>query len=307
MDLRQINQFIAVADAQSFRKAAERLHMAQPPLSVAIRRIEHEIGAPLFVRGRRGVRLTELGATILDDARRVALHAQKLRLSVATAVSGTSGTLRVAFVGSATYRLLPTILPRFRARYPDIALELREGTTSGILAEIAQGTLDLGLVRYPVLEAHATVLTPIEHDTLVAVLPGDSPLRQRKQLALRDLAEQPFVMYSAAAAANLRGQVMLACQAAGFTPRVVQEAVQVQTIISLVESGIGVALVPANASRHGPDGVAYRGLASSDAYLSVAIALASRAEPVIPTALRFREVAMAYAAEAGAPAKVDAR
>lgn len=300
MDLRQIRQFIAVAETLSFRKAAERLHMSQPPLSVSVRRMERDLGAALFERGRRGVKLTEFGKAILDDARRVALYAEQLRRSAAMAVSGTGGVLRVAFVGSATYRLLPRILPRFRARYPGISLELSEGTTTRILEEIAQGSLDLGLVRYPVLEAHATVLTPIEHDTLVAVLPGDSPLRRRKRLALCDLADQAFVMYSAAAAANLRGQVMLACQAAGFTPKVVQEAVQVQTIISLVESGMGIALVPANSSRHGPGGVVFCRLEPTDAYLSVAIALASRPEPVIPTALRFRQVAMEYAAEAKA-------
>lgn len=302
MDLRQIRQFIALAETLSFRKAAERLHMAQPPLSVSVRRMESELGAPLFERGRRGVRLTELGRAILDDARRVALHAEQLRRSAAMAVSGTSGVLRVAFVGSATYSLLPRILPRFRARYPDIALELREGTTTRILEEIAQGSLDLGLVRYPVLEPHASVLIPVEHDTMVAVLPADSPLRRLKRLALRDLADQTFVMYSATAAANLRGQVMLACQTAGFTPRVVQDAVQVQTIISLVESGMGIALVPANSSRHGPGGVVFRRLAPSDAYLSVAIALASRPEPVIPTALRFREVVMEYSAQAAGDA-----
>ncbi len=302
MDLRQLRQFIAVAETLNFRKAAERLHMAQPPLSMAVRRMEHELGAPLFVRGRRGVRLTELAEAILDDARRVVLHAEHLHRSAATAISGTSGALRVAFVGSATYSLLPRILPRFRERYPDIALELREGTTTKILEEIGKGSLDLGLVRYPVLEPHATVLTAVEPDTLVAVLPAESPLRRRKRLSLRDLALEKFVMYSATAAANLRGQVMLACQAAGFTPRVVQEAVQVQTIISLVESGMGIALVPSNSSRHGPGGVVFRRLAPTDAGLSVAIALASRPEPVIPTASRFREVVLEYAAQATAGA-----
>lgn len=297
MDLRQIRQFIAVAETLSFRKAAEHLHMAQPPLSMAVRRMEHELGAPLFARGRRGVRLTGLAEAILDDARRVVLHAEHLRRSATTAISGTSGALRVAFVGSATYSLLPRILPRFRERYPDIALELREGTTTKILEEIGKGTLDLGLVRYPVLEPHTTVLAAVEPDTLVAVLPAESPLRKRRRLSLQDLASESFVMYSATAAANLRGQVMLACQAAGFTPHVVQEAVQVQTIISLVESGMGIALVPSSSSRHGPGGVVFRRLAPTDAYLSVAIALASRPEPVIPTASRFREVVMEYAAK----------
>lgn len=302
MDLRQIRQFLAVAETLSFRKAAERLHMAQPPLSMAIRRLEDSLGAPLFTRGRRGVRLTDLGEAILDDARRVERHAEQLRQSAATVIAGTSGKLRVAFVGSATYSLLPSVLPIFRSRYPGIALELREGTTSQILEQIKQGSLDLGLVRYPVFEPHSTQLTVIQRDTLVAVLPRDSPLRNRKRLSLRDLKDHPFVLYSSTAAANLRGQVLLACQAAGFTPTVVQEAVQVQTMISLVESGIGLALVPSDSSRHGPQGVIFRRLAPRDAHLDVAIALASRLEAETRTAARFREVLMELAS---APAPAD--
>ncbi len=290
MDTRQIRQFLAVADTLSFRKGAERLHMAQPPLSMAIRRMEASLGAPLFVRGRNGVRLTDFGKALVDDARRVAHDAERLRRSAAMFNAGTSGRLRVGFVGSATYMLLPTVLPRFRSRYPGIELDLREGTTSQILASIQQGSLDLGLVRYPVFEPHTTYLTPVQEDMLVVALPKDSELRNRKRMSLKDLHDHPFVLYSATAAANLRGQVFLACQAAGFTPRVVQEAVQVQTLICLVESGMGIALVPSSSARHGPPGVIFRNLAPSDKHLAVAIALASRGESDLVIATRFREV-----------------
>jgi DNA-binding transcriptional LysR family regulator len=290
MDIRQIRQFLAVAETLSFSRGAERLHMAQPPLSMAIRRLEDELGAPLFIRGRRGVRLTDLGHSILQDARRLVRHAEQLRETALSVTQGTSGTLRVAFVGSATYSLLPRALPVFRARFPDVSLELREGTTSEILGQIRHGSLDLGLVRYPVFEAHAARLTVIQRDELVAVLPEESPLRGRKRLTLANLKEQPFVLYSSAAAANLRGQVLLACQAAGFVPKVIQEAVQVQTIISLVESGMGVALVPQQAARHAPEGVIFRRFTPRDSSLNVAIALASPVDGESRPAARFREV-----------------
>ena len=290
MDIRQIRQFLAVADTLSFSRGAERLHMAQPPLSMAIRRLEEELGAPLFVRGRRGVKLTDLGESILLDARRVVRHTEQLRQTAASVIQGTSGRLRVAFVGSATYSLLPRALPVFRSRYPEIALELREGTTSEIHGQIQRDALDLGLVRYPVFEAHSARLTVIQRDELVVVLPKESPLRHRKRLTMSNLKDQPFVLYSSTAAANLRGQVLLACQAAGFVPTVIQEAVQVQTIISLVESGMGVALVPADSFRHAPEGVVFRRLAARDSHLGVAIALASRADVEPKPAARFREV-----------------
>ncbi|MGI4903812.1 MAG: LysR substrate-binding domain-containing protein, partial [Janthinobacterium lividum] len=226
----------------SFRKAAERLHMAQPPLSVAVRRMEEEFGGALFVRGRRGVKLTPLGEAILDDARQVVFHAEQLRQSAATALSGLSGSLRIGFIGSAIHFLLPRVIPLFRERYPKVVLQLHESTTSQILRDVESGVIDLGLIRYPIIEASSAAIDVVEHDTLVAALPVDNPLARHRLLRLAECADEPFIAYSAAAAPNLRGLVMLACQAAGFTPRIVQEAVQVQTLVSLVESGLGMAL-----------------------------------------------------------------
>ena len=132
------------------------------------------------------------------------------------------------------------------------------------------------------------------------VLRAGSPLARRRRLSLNDLAHEPFVMYAAAAAANLRGQVMMLCQAAGFTPHVVQEAVQVQTIVSLVESGLGIALVPSRASCHAPAGVVFRHVTPESPLLSVAIALASRPEMRTQAAARFRELLLDQARTAAA-------
>lgn len=290
MDLRQINQFLAVAETLNFRQAAERLHMAQPPLSMAIRRMEDAIGAPLFLRGRRGVALTDVGRAILEDAKRVKFHAEQLKRSTETALTGASGALRVAFVGSATYTLLPRVLPKFRRLHPGVALELREGTTTQILKDVATGHCDVGLIRYPVSEPFSARLDVVETDMLSAVLRADSPLARRKRLALTDLVEEPFVMYSATSAANLRAHVMSLCQLAGFTPQVAQEAVQVQTLVSLVESGMGVALLPSRACRVASKRVVFRPILPQSEMSSVAIAMALHKTNCTRTAERFAEV-----------------
>ncbi|BFO03035.1 LysR family transcriptional regulator [Pseudomonas guariconensis] len=289
MNFRQIKQFLAVAETQSFRKAAEKLHIAQPPLSTGIRRLETDLGVQLFERGRRGARLTEAGQAILVDAQKIVFHAEQLRSTVAAMGQGVGGSLSIGFVGSATYLLLPRVLPLFRSLYPKVVLELREGTTTQILRDLQAGTLDLGLVRYPVAVTTPVKITPVEWDRLVVALPAGHPLSRRKRLALADLSQESFILYSATNAANLRAQVLLACQAAGFAPRVTQEAVQVQTMVSLVESGIGVALVPAASSTESTRRVAFREL-SADASLDVALGAAVLPSAESNAARRFREI-----------------
>lgn len=289
MNFRQITQFLAVAEAQSFRKAAEKLHMAQPPLSTGIRRLETDMGVQLFERGKRGARLTEAGEAVLADAQMIAFHAEQFRNTIAALRKGVGGRLRIGFVGSATYLLLPRVLPLFRERYPNVVLDLREGTTTQILRDVESGLLDIGLVRYPVVETTPVEITPVEWDRLVVALPADHPLSRRRRLALSELANESFILYSAANAANLRAQVLLACQAAGFTPRVSQEAVQVQTLVSLVESGIGVALVPAASSTGVTRRVVFRDV-SVETSLAVALGVAVLPGAEGSAAKRFREI-----------------
>lgn len=290
MNLRQIRQFLAVSETLNFRKAAERLHMAQPPLSVSIRKLEDDLGTPLFVRLRRGLRLTSAGEAVLAHARQIAFHSDELRKASADAAEGVGGNLRIGFVGSATYALFPKALPAFRTRFPRVTLDLRERTTTAILKEIESGELDLGLVRYPLVESTTARLQPVEHDRLVAAFPAGSRLLERQRITLKDLAHESFIMYSAVAALNLRAQVVTACQKAGFNPRVVQEAVQVQTILSLVESGLGIALVPEASTAHASPGLMFRELAGSQRQLEIAIAVATHASAESPAARSFREL-----------------
>jgi DNA-binding transcriptional LysR family regulator len=289
MDLRQMRQLVVLAETLNFRRAAERLHIAQPPLSISIRRLEENLEVRLFERGRRGVRLTEAGRAALHDARLALFHAEQARRAARAAAAGEVGTLRVGFVGSATYALLPRALPEFRRRFPRVQLELTESTTARILARVEEETFDVGIVRSPVVRATPLRIETIERDVFAAVLPARHPLARSHRLRLADLAAEPFVFYSATEVPGLHAVALLACQAAGFTPRVSQEAVQVQTVVSLVESGFGVALAPSVAKRHSPERVVFRQLADPERTLAVGLALVYNAEPESGLVKRFRE------------------
>lgn len=291
MELRQLRQFAAVADTLNFRRAAERLHMAQPPLSVAMRKLAEEIGAPLFERHSRGVRLTPAGTAALRAARQCLASADEIARLARSAAGGESGLLRVGFVGSATYSLMPRLLPAFRARYPLVELVLRESTNLELLALIEAEQIDIALVRYPTASASLLRFDVLERDVLCAVMPADHPLARRRQVSLQALAQEPFIDYASTRVPGLHAMVMLAFQQAGCTPRVAQEATQVQTVISLVESGMGVALVPSVTQRLAPKSLVFRPVQDLPASAAIAIAMACHVHGENPAAARFREIA----------------
>jgi len=276
MDLRQLQQFVVLAETGNFHRAAERLHMAQPPLSISIRKLESSLGTPLFVRTTRGVKLTQAGEAALTDARRALFHADQARAAAQSAGLGERGALRIGFVGSATYALLPRLIPAFRGAHPGIELILHESTSATILDRIERGQLDAGLVRFPILSSGPFQLMPLESDAFVAAVPADSPFAANDSIALKALAGDPFIMHPSADVPNLQAVAMLLCQQAGFVPRITQEAVQVQTIVSLVESGLGVALVPGVAARYTNRRVRFLRLSSPRPTARIGIALATR-------------------------------
>lgn len=292
MELRQLQQFITVAETLNFRRAAERLHMAQPPLSVAIRKLEEELGAPLFERLPRGVALTPAGSAALTLAHRCVNDAAALRGAAQAAAGGLRGVLRVGFVGSATYALMPRLLPAFRARYPDVELVLRESTNLELLAMVETGRLDIGLVRYPTGSASALRFEIVERDEFCAVLPASHALAKKKRVTLAMLAREPFVDYASTHVPGLHAMVMLAFQQAGLSLQVSQEATQVQTVISLVQSGMGVALVPSVSANLAARDVVFRPIEGLPASAAIALALASQEDAYNPAARRFRELAV---------------
>lgn len=291
MDLRRIRHFVVLAETLNYRRAAERLHMAQPPLTVSIQKLEAELGTRLFERSSTGVALTPGGRAVLAEARKLLFHGGQLQAVAREVVEGTGGTLHVGFVGTTTYGLLQRLLPQFRAEYPGVTLVLRESTSVAILEQLEDHALDIGLVRMPLLRATTASLVTLERDNFVVALPRGHKLAERGSLHLSDLAHELFVMYNAGSAAGLQSAAMLACQSAGFMPTVSQEAVQVQTILALVESGAGVALVPSVMQRYASDRLVYRQLEDLPATTEVNLALAYMKDGELPAAGRFRDVA----------------
>lgn len=275
MELRQLRYFVTVAETLNFRRAAEQLNMAQPPLSVAIRHLEEEVGAKLFERKNRRVLLTEAGRAALSEARKCLHQATETARVARAASAGETGLVRLAFAGSATYSLLPTLLPIYRARHPRVMLELREGTNTQILSLLEHQEIDLGIVRVPTALPPRFEVTTVEHDVLVAALPVDHPLARKPRLAMADLADQPLVNHASSGhVGGLKAATAALFQQAGIQPRIEQEAVQIHTIISLVASGLGIALVPSVSGRYASDRVVYRRIEDAPAAASVGLAIA---------------------------------
>jgi DNA-binding transcriptional LysR family regulator len=287
VELRHLRYFVAVAEELHFGRAAERLHMAQPPLSQQIRQLEVEIGFDLFRRTKRSVQLTEAGQLFLDRVRVIFTQVDQAIEIGRQANRGDLGQMVVGFVGSAAYNVLPPILQTMRTQVPGVGLELRELTTVQQLQWVAEGTIDVGFVRPPVnlpgLESEVIFQEP-----LVVALPESHPLCQGETVAVRSLMHEPFIQFPRVLAPGLYDPIISLCQQAGFSPNVVQEAIQMQTIVSLVAAEMGVAIVPASLQNLQRKGVVYKPLVEVTPL--VAIALVWRKFPS-PALQRFVEVA----------------
>lgn len=294
MNLRQLRQFVTLAETGNFHRAAEMLHMAQPPLSVSIRKLEEEMGEALFERRSTGVFLTTVGEAMLADARLTLFHAEQCRQAVLDARQGQGGLLRMGIIGSATYALLPELIPSLRERFPKIELELTEATSSEILDGLVSRRFDVGFVRYPVLHPAPFELLPMDRDDFVLAVSEHSPLAAHDAIALSDAARQPFIMYPQDKVPGLSTLALMRCQLSGFTPRVAQDAMQVQTIMSLVASGLGVGLVAGVARLVMPRGVKCLALTDNPPGFHVGIALARLQGNTSRLVERFTEHALRF-------------
>jgi DNA-binding transcriptional LysR family regulator len=244
-DLRRLRYFVAVAEELHFGRAARRLNISQPPLSVQIRTLEQEIGAPLLMRSQRRVSLTEPGHVLLDEARRLLSQASAAIVHTRRAASGEVGKLAIGFVSTVDYSFLPPLVRKFRQKHSGVALTLRELTGDRQQALLRAGELDLGLSVLPPT-APDLVLRPVFREPLIAAVPANHRLaRGRRRIAVRALADDGFILFPRPFAQGLYDLVITVCRRGGFTPRIAQEAIQMQTILGLVAAGLGVALVPA--------------------------------------------------------------
>lgn len=285
MELRHLRYFVTVAEELHFSRAARRLHLSQPPLSMQIKALEEELGVMLLLRNQRHVALTSAGEVFLKEAREILTRLDGAAEAARRAARGETGDLRVGFITIADYNVLPTILQRFRSSSPDIRLVLQEATTDIQLRELMDARMDVGFVLSPVHEDRLEVL-PLLQEPLLAALPESHPAaRARGPISLKRLADWPFILFPRHMATGLYDDIIGFCRQAGFSPRVEQEAVQMQTIVSLVSVGLGVALIPASLRHLGRTGVVYKSLRERSPMTEVA--LAWRTADTRPTTMRF--------------------
>ena len=265
IELRLWRQFLAVADALHFGRAAQQLHMTQPPLTQAIAQLEVLLGVKLFDRTKRSVQLTVAGAALVPEARDLLARAQALpRLARANA-DGEAGRLRLAFVSTVGFNLLPRWVRAFRERHPSVQLELIEATGDVQQSALERGEIDAGFV----LHAPGVVPPGLHHlliasEALVVALPEQHPLAQVSSLPNLTLAQvlaEPLVIFPRRIVPSLHDAIVALYHAAGRTPQVAQEAIQMQTIVNLVSAGLGLAWVPDSVRQFQRPGVVYRTVA----------------------------------------------
>ncbi len=286
MELRRIQYFVAVAEEAHFGRAAERLQMAQPPLSQQIKALEAEMGVVLFRRTTRKVELTAAGERFLPRARAILAEVDDAVAEAAQVADGMLGRIAIGFTGSATYDLLPSLVRVLRADLPGIELDIHgEMLTPDQVTALTDGSLDLGLLRPPV-RSTAVDVHVLRREPLIAVLPEHHPLAGRDRVRLSELRDDPFITYPSNHRSVVYDAVMDACQRAGFVPANVNEVAETSTMVSFVAAGLGVALVPASVQHLRITGATYLPLAGTTR--EVELALATRAGETSPHVARVR-------------------
>ena len=244
MELRHLRYFLALADELHFGRAAQRLAISQPPLTVAIQQLEAEVGAPLFLRNSRGVQLTAAGQTLVPAAQAAIDGAAQALHAARDAASGQVGRLSIGFAGTMLYRGLPQMLRRFQAEHARLQLTLRELSSSEQIVELQHARLDAGFAHV----AHApTGLAAqlVSSQPFVACVPAVHALARKRTLPLDALAPEPLALVSRSVSPDYHARIVAACQAAGFTPQPLHEMQHWLSVVSLVSHGLAVALVPA--------------------------------------------------------------
>ncbi|MFZ6645412.1 LysR family transcriptional regulator [Undibacterium sp. TJN25] len=265
MELRHLRYFVTVAEELHFTRAAERLHIGQPPLSQQIQALEEEIGVRLLERSKRWVRLTPAGKSFLDDARKILALSEQAGQTARRMDKGEIGELRIGFTPSTPFtEIFPTVINLFRKQFPQVTLSLREMPTMRQLEAVAERQLDLGFIRPTEMEiAKNIALTVLSVDPLLLVMPAGHRLSKLKSIPFRELAEESFIMYPHRAGTGLSRQVEHLCREAGFEPKIVQEAQEASTIIGLVAAGFGVSILPESYKNIQLSGVSYRPMAGA--------------------------------------------
>lgn len=295
MDIRQLRHALAVAETLHFGRAAERLGMTQPPLSQSILALERELGASLFLRSRRSVALTPFGRQWLDEVRPAVAAIDGLADAARRLLAGQAGRLSLSFVSTADYSVLPTIVQRYAAAFPDVRISLQEATSDVQIDALLEGQADAGII-IPSLSALPARLSyrPLLHEPLIAAVPeawveqGRLSIEQGRILG-HGWMDEPLLLFPARVSPDFHELVMGFYRAQGREPAIRQEAIQMQTIVSLVSAGMGMALVPSSMRHLARTGTRYLELAGPAPMLETGLAWLSANRA--PTLLALIEVA----------------
>lgn len=263
IETRLLRQFIAVAEELHFRRAAERLHMAQPPLSQAILRLEDLLGYPVFERTNRKVSLTPAGDAFLATARQVLASLEEGVAATRRVAQGIEGHLRLSFIHITPYAHVLHALRAFRLASPAVQLTLREASTQQQVEWLEKGEVDIALLRAPGRSTPGLRFERLSGEDIVVALPSDHRCAGQASVDLADLADDDFVASPRALGQGFHDQLASLCLHAGFVPHVVQQARRLQTVLGLVAAGFGVALLPASLGACMPAGVVMLALHST--------------------------------------------
>jgi DNA-binding transcriptional LysR family regulator len=273
MELRQIRSFLSVAETLHFGRTAELIHLSQPALSLQIRALEEEVGVRLFERNRRKTTLTAAGLIFRDDAAGVVSQLDQAIRRARLAADGKLGLLRIGFISTAGNEIVPNLVRRFRESSPEVVFSLLNILTADQIQMLSAGSLDIGFLRLPIGEHPELEVVEVHREPFVVVTPLSHKLAKRKRVALHELSGQDFVMYERSFAPGFHDVIFGMLRDAGVIPNVCQTAGQMPTLISLVDSGMGISILPASAVKHSGASVAACEITGKIAMSEIAIAV----------------------------------
>jgi DNA-binding transcriptional LysR family regulator len=290
MELRQIRSFLSIAETLHFGRTAELIHLSQPALSLQIRALEEQIGVRLFERDRRKTTLTAAGLTFRDDAAAAVSQLEQAIRRARLAAAGKLGLLRVGFISTAGNEIVPNLVRRFRGLNPDVVFSLCNILTTDQIRMLAAGSLDIGFLRLPIGEHPELEVVEVHREPFVVVTPLSHKLAKRKKVALHELSGENFVMYERSYAPGFHDLIFGMLHDAGVAPNVCQTAGQMPTLISLVDSGMGISILPASAVKNSVASVVACEIAGKIPRSKIAIAINRRNRATIVS--NFRSLAL---------------
>ncbi len=291
-ELRQLRYFVAVAEEQSFRKASERLHISQPPLTRQIQAMESELGAELFMRTSRGVELTQAGRILFEEANNILMLSERAAERAILAGKGQLGRLDIGIFGSATFDTIPKIILSFRNAHPNVKVVLHNMTKWEQITALRERRITVGFNRFVTEEADIVLDTVYTENAMLA-LHRSHPFSRRNEIRFKDLRGQPLILYPRSSRGGFADILMSTCRDSGFEPWVAHEVDDVSTSIALVSCGFGLCVVPESARNLKLPGVIYRPLTDAKR-LNIDLCCLYRRDDQSPLLAAFMDIVHSY-------------